>query len=79
NPLGQWQDHGDSAAAAAYLGLCRLLVGTQEKAFGHLRSMDLFQATDVCFDTVNTDRALAPLRCPQPDERLIELYVNNLP
>ncbi|MBL8085789.1 MAG: amino acid adenylation domain-containing protein [Candidatus Obscuribacter sp.] len=79
SPLGQWRDHGDSAAAAAYLGLCRLLVGTQEKAFGHLRSMDLFQATDVCFDTVNTDRALAPLRCPQPDERLIELYVNNLP
>ncbi len=78
NPLGQWQDHGDSAAAAAYLGLCRLLVGTQEKAFGHLRSMDLFQATEVSFDTVNTDNALAPLKCPQADDRLLELYLGKL-
>lgn len=78
SPLEQWQDHGDSKAAAAYLGLCRLLVDTQEKAFGHLRSMDLFQATEVSFDTVNTDRALAPLRCPEPDDRLIELYLGKL-
>ncbi len=55
---------------AAALSLCRIF-GDAE--FSRHRTMDLFQATSVIFDTRNTD-AVLDFTCPPADEKLISLY-----
>jgi thioester reductase-like protein len=60
-------------AAAACLAICRGLPGE----FARYRTMDLFQATDVVFDTTHTDAGLAGtgIRCPAADMDLLRRYV----
>lgn len=63
--------------SAACLGLGRLLPdgGTLQRH----RAIDLFQATDVIFDTRRTDAALAGsgIICPPADAALLSLYLRN--
>ncbi|MEZ0260863.1 MAG: amino acid adenylation domain-containing protein [Alphaproteobacteria bacterium] len=68
-PLGM-----DETAAA--LSLCRIF-GTEE--FARHRTMDLFQATDVSFDTREADKILLPagIVCPVADEKLVRLYIDH--
>lgn len=65
----------DSAEGAAWLALCRALPD-----FDRLRTMDLFQATGVRFDTANTRRGLAGsgLSCPAPDDALLDTYIRHI-
>ncbi|MDP2205586.1 MAG: AMP-binding protein [Alphaproteobacteria bacterium] len=77
-----WQDMlqsrpMDTAESAAALGLCRTLPPDQ---YARHRIMDLFQATDVIFDTVEADKYLLPadIICPAPDDALMDLYMRNI-
>jgi NadR type nicotinamide-nucleotide adenylyltransferase len=60
---------------SAALSLCRAF--PDEKLFQRQRTMDLFQATGVAFDTRRTDAALkgTGVYCPAADERLLDLYI----
>ncbi|MCC7386164.1 MAG: amino acid adenylation domain-containing protein [Deltaproteobacteria bacterium] len=64
----------DAESAAAYLALCRTFT---PEDFSRLRSLDLFQATGITFNTTEADRALAAagLCCPPPSAELIDRYV----
>lgn len=67
--------HGQSLpheTSAAYLALCRCL-----DDFDRYRTMDLFQATNVCFDTARTLRDYG-YTCPPPSEELIRLYLDHI-
>lgn len=68
----------NAAQAAAVLALCRCVSGDVQ--FSRLRTMDLFQATGVRFDTSNTDAALqqTALRCPEPTAKLICMYIDRV-
>ncbi|MFN7114712.1 MAG: AMP-binding protein [Alphaproteobacteria bacterium] len=77
-----WQDMlqnrpMDTAESAAALGLCRALPPDD---YARHRIMDLFQATDVVFDTAEADKYLLPagIICPAPDDALIDLYMRNI-
>lgn len=61
------------AESAACLALCR----TAGANFDSFRTMDLFQATDVIFDSREADSILRPLGvvCPRPSDELIQLYL----
>lgn len=61
---------------AAALSLCRIF-GDEE--FARHRTMDLFQATDVAFDTREADKILLPagIVCPVADDRLVKLYAGH--
>ena len=76
-PANIWMEKAQSkqnsiASAAAYLALCRCFGKTSD--YTRNRSMDLFQATDVLFDTTNTDK-YAPHPCPAVDAPLIRKYI----
>jgi len=62
--------------AAAYMALCRVLPHRQD--FEQLRSMDLFQATDVTFDQTNTEQMLraSGITLPIADRALLRRYIN---
>lgn len=59
---------------AAWLALCRVLPGD----FGRHRTMDLFQATDVAFDTTHANTGLkgTSLTCPLPTDELLTKYMD---
>lgn len=62
------------AAAAACLAMCRNTRGGQ--SYAGMRTMDLFQATAVRFDTSNTDAVASAkgIICPPPSDGLIRSY-----
>lgn len=64
--------------SAACLALCRAL-GSQS-SFAQFRTMDLFQATGIAFDSTNTRNALqgSSIACPEPSNELIELYLRQV-
>lgn len=61
--------------SSTYMALCRCL---PKEDFERYRVMDLFQATNITFDTTNTDKSLKDIKltCPQANERLISTYLN---
>jgi len=63
---------------AAYLALCRGFQ-TPEK-FEKWRTMDLFQATDVTFDTQNSTSVLKDfsLSCPPADQNMLKIYLDHI-
>jgi amino acid adenylation domain-containing protein/thioester reductase-like protein len=65
------------AESAAALALCRTL---GDRDFETFRTMDLFQATNVCFAMENTTSALAGsgIDCPEPSDELIDLYLRRI-
>ena len=65
----------NSQESAACLALCRAL-GSKD-SFGQFRTMDLFQATGITFDSTHTAAALrgTSINCPAPSNDLIELYL----
>jgi amino acid adenylation domain-containing protein/thioester reductase-like protein len=66
----------DGAAAAASLALCRSL--GDAATFENLRTVDLFQATNITFDTHNTILALGNAtehQCPASSREIIERYI----
>lgn len=76
----QWRDEIvrrslDADASAAFAALCRL--SPDRASFERLRGMDLFQATDMVFDTKNTDAALrgSGVVIPAPDRALLDRYL----
>lgn len=79
-PAAEWQQRVQNlpqrtlAETCAYLALCRCLP-TQ---FEHHRTLDLFQATDVDFDThpTLTQLAAAQITCPCVSAELIAAYVH---
>ena len=68
----------NSEESAACLALCRAL-GNNE-SFSQFRTMDLFQATGITFDSQNTRAALqgTSIACPEPSNELIELYLRQV-
>lgn len=68
----------NSEESAACLALCRAL-GNNE-SFSQFRTMDLFQATGITFDSQNTQAALegTSIACPEPSNELIELYLRQV-
>jgi thioester reductase-like protein len=82
-PLERWQERlsrlqGNSPApAAAVLALCRRHPGAE--TFNRYRTLDLFQATGVIFDTTATRSTLAGsgLDCPEPTAELVRLYLRS--
>jgi amino acid adenylation domain-containing protein/thioester reductase-like protein len=68
----------NSEESAACLALCRAL-GNNE-SFAQFRTMDLFQATGISFDSANTRSALkgTAIACPEPSKELIELYLRQV-
>ncbi len=64
-------------SAAGVLALCRLL--PDEHDFSRMRSMDLFQATDITFDQRHTKQALQGprLHVPPPSDALLDLYLTS--
>lgn len=68
----------NSEESAACLALCRAL-GNNE-SFSQFRTMDLFQATGIIFDSANTQAALkgTSIACPEPSNELIELYLSQV-
>jgi len=68
----------DAAESAACLALCRCL--SDSGCFDGLRTMDLFQATDVKFDMRNTLAGLSGsgLSCPPASDELIQTYVRQI-
>lgn len=68
----------NSEESAACLALCRAL-GNNE-SFSQFRTMDLFQATGITFDSANTQAALkgTSIDCPEPSNELIELYLRQV-
>lgn len=80
-PLGRWRELTKTKPmtpeeSAAVLSLCRALPGNAR--FEQLRTMDLFQATGVTFDTSKADAVLAPagVICPEATEKLLDTYLN---
>ncbi|MDD9900250.1 MAG: amino acid adenylation domain-containing protein [Alphaproteobacteria bacterium] len=78
-PTDRWKNVAENISAkveetAAHLSLCRC----QPESFAQNRVMDLFQATNVVFDTKNTDAALknTNLHCPPASDTLIDLYMD---
>jgi hypothetical protein len=76
-PIREWRAHiqGDqqtnltSAEAATCLALCRLF---EDGLYSKYRAMDLFQGTNINFDTSNTDKATTKIK------RLRQLCLENL-
>jgi len=68
----------NSEESAACLALCRAL-GNNE-SFSQFRTLDLFQATGITFDSKNTQAALkgTSIACPEPSEELIDLYLRQV-
>lgn len=64
--------------AAAFAALARLV--PYEGAFEQLRSMDLFQATDIIFDQKNTKHILkdTDIQVPKASFSLLEKYLSHL-
>lgn len=60
---------------AAWLGLCRAL---GSEGFTRYRSMDLFQATDIFFDTTRLQAALPDIPCPAASNELLDIYLDNM-
>lgn len=54
----------DPCVSSAALALCRVL--KDEKSFESNRTMDLFQATNIRFDTRNTEKVLGGFQMPTP-------------
>jgi amino acid adenylation domain-containing protein/thioester reductase-like protein len=80
-PLGRWLDLTKNKPltpreSAAVLSLCRALPGNGR--FEQLRTMDLFQATGVTFDTTNADAVLVPagISCPRATDELLGTYLD---
>lgn len=67
----------DMVETAASLALCRLLPAAE---FTRKRTMDLFQATDVVFDTAKADAYLKPasITCPPVTPALIQCYLRRM-
>lgn len=59
-----------SAETSAWLSMCRVLLPEE---FARLRSMDLFQATDITFDM-----SLSGFSCPAPADALISSYIRHI-
>ncbi len=81
--LDSWQrrlaalEHLDPQSAAACLALCRGFADRDN--FARYRTMDLFQATGVTFDTRNTGRGLAGsgIPCPEATPELLDRYIRH--
>jgi hypothetical protein len=58
------------------MGLCRLLPDDSE--FTRLRSMDLFQATDMVFDRKNTMDLDLEIDIIKADDKLLDLYLDRI-
>ena len=78
-PLARWhaltQNRPlDITEAAAVMALCR---SQSDAAYQHNRTMDLFQATDIAFDTQEADKYLhtAGIICPPVSSALLDLYL----
>ncbi|TNE25516.1 MAG: NAD-dependent epimerase/dehydratase family protein [Alphaproteobacteria bacterium] len=76
-PAQQWQQSFQNKdmtteESAAYLALCRCL-----DDFDRYRTMDLFQATGVTFDTAHCTRDYGTA-CPPPSDALIRLYLDHI-
>lgn len=70
---GQGKNLGPSESAAC-LALCRCF--EDSGSFERLRTMDLFQATGIRFDTANTRAVLgSSLVCPPPTRQMIARYL----
>lgn len=67
----------DMAETAASLALCRILPAAE---FVRKRTIDLFQATDVVFDTAKADVYLKPagITCPPVTPALIQRYLRHM-
>lgn len=67
----------DTAESAAALGLCRALPPDD---YARHRIMDLFQATDVTFDTRKADTYLLPagIIWPETTDALLDLYMSQV-
>lgn len=79
-PPGKWLTQMKSKElsqneSAAFMALCRLM--PKEKDFEQLRSMDLFQATNVNFDQTRSWQYLkyVPIIAPKPDANLLGKYI----
>lgn len=61
--------------SATFMALCRCL---PEPYFERYRAMDLFQATDIVFDTTNTEKILSGtgIKIPAADDTLLDLYLH---
>ncbi|MBI2473960.1 amino acid adenylation domain-containing protein [Candidatus Uhrbacteria bacterium] len=68
----------DSEASSSFAALCRLL--PDQTSFERLRDMDLFQATNIFFDTTHTDTALSGtgIVIPPPNLTLLERYLDQI-
>ncbi|MEZ0225970.1 MAG: amino acid adenylation domain-containing protein [Alphaproteobacteria bacterium] len=80
-PVTRWLDLAKSKPltpeeSAAVLSLCRVLPG--DDRFEQLRTMDLFQATNVAFDMREADTVLRPagIACPEATEELLGTYLS---
>ncbi len=76
-PVTKWEEKAKAkqnsiASAAAFWALCRCFIDKDE--YERNRSMDLFQATDITFDTRNTDKYV-PYPCPTVSDVLIRKYI----
>ena len=74
-PADDWKNHFknktlSSTESATYLALCRCLDN-----FENYRTMDLFQATNVVFDTTQA-QADYPVTCPAPTDDLLQTYLD---
>lgn len=80
-PVERWKDVIENRAitteeTSSSLALCRCLPDEFEKR----RVMDLFQATDIVFDTTQTEIDLkgTSLKCPTASDDLLDLYINSI-
>jgi hypothetical protein len=78
-PYSRWKELVKHMASSdtersVELALCRC----DAKEYKQYRDMDLFQATNVIFDTKHTkeDLAASGLSCPSPSDALIDVYMN---
>ncbi len=62
--------------SATIMGLCRLLPDSSE--FTRLRSMDLFQGTDISFDMKNLIDLGLGIDIPKADDVLLDLYLERM-
>ena len=81
-PAARWTEVVENKAVkpeevASHLALCRCL---PEEEFERHRTMDLFQATGVTFDTRNTDNALHGTNISHPaiTDDLLDVYLNQI-
>ncbi len=79
-PVDRWLDliknkPLSAEESAAALSLCRAV--SDDKRFEQVRTLDLFQATDVTFDTTRADAVLAPagISCPAASDKLLDTYI----